>query len=56
MSNSELIYGFGIIGKDIIEIIMDYHKDLRKIVIRKRRKRRMINLNKTKKIFVCNLI
>ncbi len=54
MNNSELIYGFGIIGKDIRTIIMDYHKDLRKIVIRKRRKRQ--RLNKSKKIFVCNLI
>ena len=54
MNNSELLYGFSIIGKDIIEIIMDYHKDLRKIVIRKRRKRQ--RLNKPKKIFVINLI
>ena len=54
MSNSELRYGFNIIGKDIMSIIMDYHKDLRKIVIRKRRKRQ--RLNKPKKIFIVNLI
>ena len=54
MSNSELRYGFNLLGDDIIDIIIDYYKDMRKIVIKKRRKRK--RCNKTKKIFVVNLI
>ena len=54
MNNIEMKNGFNLIGKDIIGIIMDYHKDIRKVVLKKRRKRQ--RLKKPKKIFMCNLI